>query len=128
MNFSLNAKQLLPITCLALAACAQTPDNVISTGDRFTFTSNNTPYNVAGCIARNADNLDSGLDGKIRPGTTEGSFEVVIKALEVQSTWGVYQITPSKTGADIASYIASNIHGGNGQGREPLAKAFMKGC
>ena len=109
---------------LALAGCAQTPEQAIDQGDRFNFTSALTPYSAAICIGRNV---------KARGGASaeerllgEVDMEVVVRDSPGTggNTLAVAQIRRGNPISSVSVWITPSVRGD----RRGYAQGLMAGC
>lgn len=118
------ATPLAVIALLALAGCAQTPQEAIDQGDRFNFTSALTPYSAAICINRNA-NARGDVSGQERM-LGEVDMEVVVR--DSPGTRGnTLAVAQIRRGNPISSVTVSVITSVRGD-RQAFARQLMAGC
>ena len=119
------ATPLAAISLLALAGCAQTPEQAIDQGDRFNFTSALTPYSAAICISRNANARGSGTSGQERM-LGEVDMEVVVRdAPGTQgNTLAVAQVRRGNPISSVTVSVATSVRGD----RQVFARQLMAGC
>jgi len=118
------ATPLAVLALLALAGCAQTPQEAIDQGDRFNFTSALTPYSAAICINRNA-NARGDVSGQERM-LGEVDMEVVVR--DSPGTRGnTLAVAQIRRGNPISSVTVSVITSVRGD-RQAFARQLMAGC
>ena len=116
---------LAAIALLALAGCAQTPEQAIDQGDRFNFTSALTPYSAAICISRNANARGSGISGQERM-LGEVDMEVVVRDSPGTqgNTLAVAQIRRGNPISSVTVSVTTSVRGD----RQAFARQLMAGC
>ena len=115
------ATPLAAIALLALAGCAQTPEEAIDQGDRFNFTSALTPYSAAICINRNG----GGVSGQERM-LGEVDMEVVVRDSPGTrgNTLAVAQIRRGNPISSVTVSVTTSVRGD----RQAFARQLMAGC
>jgi hypothetical protein len=118
------ATPLAVIALLALAGCAQTPQEAIDQGDRFNFTSALTPYSAAICINRNA-NARGDVSGQERM-LGEVDMEVVVRDSPGTrgNTLAVAQIRRGNPISSVTVSVTTSVRGD----RQAFARQLMAGC
>ena len=118
------ATPLAAIALLALAGCAQTPEEAIDQGDRFNFTSALTPYSAAICINRNA-NARGDVSGQERM-LGEVDMEVVVRDSPGTrgNTLAVAQIRRGNPISSVTVSVTTSVRGD----RQTFARQLMAGC
>lgn len=108
------------LVALGLAGCAQTPEQAIDQGDRFSFTSALTPYTAAICIGRNV---------KARGGASaeerllgEADMEVVVR--DGGNTLAIAQIRRGNPISSVSVWVTPSVRGD----RKGYAQQLMAGC
>ena len=118
------ATPLAVLALLALAGCAQTPQEAIDQGDRFNFTSALTPYSAAICINRNA-NARGDVSGQERM-LGEVDMEVVVRD-SPETRGNTLAVAQIRRGNPISSVTVSVITSVRGD-RQAFARQLMAGC
>jgi hypothetical protein len=118
------ATPLAVLALLALAGCAQTPQEAIDQGDRFNFTSALTPYSAAICINRNA-NARGDVSGQERM-LGEVDMEVVVRDSPGTrgNTLAVAQIRRGNPISSVTVSVTTSVRGD----RQAFARQLMAGC
>lgn len=113
------------LTLLVLAGCAQTPEQALDQGERFTYTSAHTPYSAAICIGRNAKARGSGTSAQERL-LGESDMEVVVRDSPGASgdTLAVAQIRRGNPLSTVTVSVSRSVRGD----RRSFAQQLMSGC
>jgi hypothetical protein len=118
-------KKLLPLICLSISACAQTPSDVVIQNNSYTFTSSKTPATVSRCLVKSIENTSSGFKADDSD-EGNGAYEVIGRVIASnQSTFAVYQIKPHKNGSSITAYVSGNALGNKRKFAEKIAQPCL---
>ncbi len=112
------------VVVLALAGCATSPEGVVKDGAKFDFTSANTPYSAAICIARNARAMGGGIIGEERT-LGESSTEVAVRpSAGSRDTLATAQIHRDGVLSRVSVFVGSGLRGD----AKSFATRLMAGC
>ena len=101
----------LVLIAFLLTACAQTRTSLLENGARAQFSSTREPMAVATCIARNADDVEPGLNSRITPGIEPNTVDYMLNS-EVIGAYMIAIIKPDRSGSLISTYVNPNISWG----------------
>lgn len=113
------AAPLAAFAMLGLAGCAQTPEQAIDQGDRFTFTSALSPYSAAICISRGVKARGGAAEERL---LGEVDMEVVVR--DGGSTLAVAQIRRGNPMSSVTISVTTSVRGD----RRGYAQQLMAGC
>ena len=113
------------IVILGFAGCAQTPEQAVEQGDRFSFTSALTPYPAAICIGRNAKARGGGVSAEERL-LDASDMEVVVRDSPGTrgDTLAVAQIRRGNPLSAVTVSVSRSMRGDRGA----FARQLMSGC
>lgn len=94
-----------------LAACAQTPQQLVDEGAPRAADFPRPPAELAGCIARNAEGR-SGLVAAVRSGPGEGAQEVTVRISGREGAIVVFRIEPRPGGSAVHAWFGRHISEG----------------
>lgn len=119
-----NRKGMAGLTLLAIAGCATSPEGVVKDGARFDFSSPNTPYSAAICIARNARAMGGGIVGEERT-LGEASTEVAVRpSAGSRDTLATAQIHREGVMSKASVFVGSGVR----SNPKDFATRLMAGC
>jgi hypothetical protein len=112
------------LVVLGITGCAQTPAQAVDEGDRFNFTSANTPYPAAICIGRNAKARGDGVSAEERL-LGEADMEVVVRDSPGTrgETLAVAQIRRGSPMSAVTVSVNRSV-----RERQAFARQLMSGC
>ena len=112
------------IALMAVAGCATSPEGVVKDGAQFEFTSANTPYSAAICIARNAKAMGGGVVGEERL-LGDSSNEVVVRpASGSRDTLATVQIHRDRVMSKAIVSVSRSVR----TDAKAFADRLMAGC
>ncbi len=110
------------ILVLALAGCGSTPRQVLEAGRSSEAALKAAPAAAADCIARNGEEISSGMSARIRP--LEGGREVLVQSsTEALGTLAVVQVLGASSGSRARIFLNPQVATGN-----DLPERLLAGC